>query len=132
MRCDYAFLCDFASDKGNSINALGIGYDLLLAPQLPATHPHFFLVSQLRASVVEVGKKSLGVRLIDEDGQVLLAQDGQLQFERPLYGTESVARLVLGFYMVQIPKYGAYSFHVTVEGLEMARIPFTVVKPPAQ
>ena len=31
MRCDYAFLCDFAQESGGKLYALGIGWSLIQA-----------------------------------------------------------------------------------------------------
>ena len=70
MKVDFAFLCDHAEISGK-INALGIGFDTIYAQQVPARHPYFFLVAQVRASIAEAGDKQLTVRLIDEDGKDL-------------------------------------------------------------
>jgi hypothetical protein len=65
---DFAFICDYAEATGK-INALGIGFDTIFAPNVPTKHPSFFLVVQLRASTVEAGDKQLKISLIDADGQ---------------------------------------------------------------
>ena len=71
MNVDFAFICDYAEATGK-INALGIGFDTIYAPNVPAKHPSFFLVIQLRVNVVEAGEKTLEVRLIDEDGKDII------------------------------------------------------------
>ena len=43
MNLDFAFICDYAEVSGK-INALGIGFDTIYSPKVPAKHPLFFLV----------------------------------------------------------------------------------------
>ena len=71
MNVDFAFICDHAEVAGK-INALGIGFDTMYAPEVPFKHPSFFLVVQVRASAVEAGEKSLEVHMIDEDGKEII------------------------------------------------------------
>lgn len=130
MNCDFAFVCDYAEVTGK-INALGIGFDTIYAPKAPTKHPSFFLVIQLRANVVEAGEKNLEVRLIDEDGaDVIPAIKGKFMIPRPPTGTESVGRIALQLQNVEFPRYGSYSLHAVVEGLEVVRVPLKVSLPP--
>ena len=41
MQVDFAFICDYA-EATNKINALGIGFDTIMAARVPTRHPHFF------------------------------------------------------------------------------------------
>ena len=68
MLVDFAFICDYAEVK-DKINALGIGFDTIYASSVPARHPSFFLVFQIRANIVEAGEKTIKLSLIDEDGK---------------------------------------------------------------
>ncbi|GMU56129.1 hypothetical protein DYH09_06810 [bacterium CPR1] len=129
MTLDFAFLCDYADATGK-VNALGIGVDSIYAPQVPARHPQFFVVVQMRASVVEAGARSFTVCLIDADGRSLLEQNGQFELARPVGGTETNARLVMGFYNVEFPRFGRYSFHIAVDRTELVRIPLNVLPIP--
>jgi len=131
MKIDFAFLCDYAEALAK-INALGIGFDRLIAPQVPARHPHFALVIQLRATVVETGEKTIEVHLIDDDGKsVLPPLRGKFGINRPGEGDlESVGRVVMEFGNVEFPKYGNYSVRAVIEGLEMVNIGFKVIQPP--
>jgi hypothetical protein len=126
MQCDYAFLSDFASDRAGYVTAVGVGIDSLVAPQVPATHPHIFLVAQLRCHIKEVGVKQMKIRLID----ALIEQSGQATFGKPERGEFAVARLVLGFYLLTFQQYGSLNFIIEVEGKELARLPFQVLAPP--
>jgi hypothetical protein len=130
MQIDFAFICDYA-EATNKINALGIGFDTIMVQNTPAKHPTFFLVIQMRASVVEAGEKKFEVHLIDEDGkQIISPLMSTVNVPRPPAGAESTGRIAMRFDNVEFPKYGAYSIHAIIEGHEMVRIPLRVGKPP--
>ena len=130
MNIDFAFVCDYA-EVARKINALGIGFDTIYAPKVPTKHPSFFLVLQVRATVVEAGEKNLEVRLIDEDGKdIIPALRGKFGISRPAVGTESIGRIAMQFQNVEFPRYGSYSLHAAVEGLEMVRVPLKVSPSP--
>ena len=130
MNTDFAFICDYAEVAGK-INALGIGFDTIYAPKVPAKHPSFFLVLQLRASVVEAGEKNLEVHLIDEDGKdIIPVVRGKFSIPKPTVGTESKGRIAMQFHNVEFPRYGSYSLHAMIEGQEMVRVPLKVSPPP--
>ena len=130
MNIDFAFICDYA-DAAAKINALGIGFDTIYAPTLPAKHPLFVLVFQLRANVVEAGEKNLKVSLIDEDGKAIIPDiNGKFVIQKPPEGIESKGRVVLNFSNVEFPQYGSYSIHATIDGYDMINIPLRVAPPP--
>lgn len=130
MQVDFAFICDYA-EATNKINALGIGFDTILAHQVPTRHPTFFLVIQLRATVVESGEKNFEVHLIDDDGrEVIPALKNRINIPRPPSGTESTGRIAMRFDNVEFPRFGSYSIHVLIEGHEMSRIPLRVGQAP--
>ena len=130
MLVDFAFICDYAEVTAK-INALGIGFDTIFAANVPARHPSFFLVVQLRANVVEAGEKNLTISLIDEDGKNIIPDiSSKFTISKPREGTESLARLALQFGMVQFPKYGYYSVHAVIDGHQMINIPLKVSPPP--
>lgn len=132
MKTDFAFICDYAEAAGK-VNALGIGFDTIHAAQMPARHPHFSLVLQLRASVAEAGQKRIQVNLVDEDGKdVLPAVHGQFNLPRAEGRSYTLGRFVMEFNSVEFKSYGAYTVSVAVEGLEVASIPFRVVAPPTK
>ncbi len=130
MNCDFAFVCDYAEVTGK-INALGIGFDTIYVPKVPAKHPSFFLVMQLRANVVEAGEKSLEVRLIDEDGSdIIPTLKGKFDIPKTIGGTESIGRIALQFRDVRFPRYCSYSLHAVVDGHEIVRVQLKVSPPP--
>ena len=130
MQVDFAFICDYAQVAGK-INALGIGFDTILAPTVPCKHPSFFLVIQLRAHAVEAGEKNFKVDLIDEDGKnVIPSLTGKFAISKPAIGMESIGKIAMQFNNVEFPRYGTYSLHAVIEGHEMVRIPLKVARPP--
>lgn len=131
MDVDFAFICDFA-EAGRKINALGIGFDRINAPSVPARHPHFHVVAQIKFSLTEVGPKDMEVRLIDADGQdVIPPIRGQLEVPATSPGAlHAQGRLNIGFGNVEFRQYGQYSVRVTIQGTELINIPFTVAQPP--
>ena len=132
MKLDFAFICDYADASGKKLNALGIGFDTIFSPKVPARHPHFFLVMQLRANVVEAGEKNIEVRLIDEDGtDVIPNLRAKFTIQRPATGTESIGRIALQLQNVEFPRYCSYSLHAVVEGHDMVDISLRVA-PPSQ
>lgn len=130
MQVDFAFICDYA-EATNKINALGIGFDTIMAQKVPTHHPTFFLVIQMRATVVETGEKKFEIHVIDDDGrEIITPLISKLNIPRPPAGTESTGRIAMRFDNVEFPRYGSYSIHVVIEGHEMARIPLRVVQSP--
>ena len=131
MNIDFAFISDFAEASGK-LNALGIGFDTIYAPNLPFRHPHFSLVLQLRASVVEAGQKKIQVNLIDDDGvDVMQPIQGQFNIPKTEHTGPNIGRFVMEFGSVEFKKYGDYSIRVMIENMEMASLAFRVSLPPA-
>ena len=133
MQCEYAFLCDYAAqDASGKTNALGVGWSALTTPDVPCTHEQAAFVARLTGSVAEAGSKKVSFRLIDADGaDVLDPMEADLDFlvdEQSLVGRLDFLAVLSG---VVFPKYGEYAFHLVVDGTEMARAAFTVLKPPA-
>jgi len=129
MRIDFAFLCDYAQG-GPKINALGIGFDVIVAPQVPFRHSHFSLVTQLRASIVEVGQKEVDIHVIDEDGRDLIPSlKTQINVPKPKTGVESITRIVMELANVNFPQYGFYSVRAAIDGMEMINLSFRIAPP---
>ena len=53
MDVDFGFLCDYAQQAASKITALGIGFEIIYAPNVPVRHDSMSLVTRLRASVAE-------------------------------------------------------------------------------
>jgi len=130
---NYAFLCDYADQSGGKLGALGIGFDTIYAPKVPATHAVFFAVISIRFSSTEVGLKQVGMHLIDEDGKAVVPPlDANINVASPppglLYKNQ---RIALAMYGVSFPRYGDYSVRWLLGDQEIKNIPLKVVPPPA-
>lgn len=131
MHVDYAFICDFAEAK-DKVNALGIGFDRIYAPKVPAKHPHFSIVLQLKFNRTEAGTKDVRVHLTDADGMdVIPPIKGQLVVNAPPPGVlEATTRMVMEFGNVEFKKYGDYAVRVNIGGQEIASMPISISVPP--
>jgi hypothetical protein len=133
VEVNFAFLCDYADPSGPKLSALGIGFDIIYAPKVPATHPLFFAVISIKFSTVEVGPKQVGMHLIDEDGRdVVPPVETTINVGSPppgfLYKTQ---RIALGMHGVTFPRYGDYAISWLLGGQEIKSIPLKVAPPPA-
>ncbi len=131
MHLDYAFICDYAEARGK-VNAIGIGFDRIFAPQLPARHPHFSVVMQLRFGSTETGNKPIEIHLIDADGKdVIPPIKGNIDVKAPPPGLlEASSRIVMEFGNVEFKNYGSYSVKVNMNTIEIVSIPIAVAQPP--
>jgi hypothetical protein len=131
MYVDFAFICDYAEAR-DKINAMGIGFDRIFAPKVPAKHPHFSVVVQLKFTRTEAGPKDIQVHLTDADGaEVIPPINGKIVVNVPPPGVmESPTRLVMEFANVEFKTYGDYAIRVDVAAQEMVSIPLSVSAPP--
>lgn len=126
LKVDYAALADYATDRGGAVTACGLGINRLTVAQVPTTHPQLFLVAQLRGE--SAGQRTVQVALLDPQGQPMSQLNGNLQFAR-VDAHSSVARIVLGFYSLQFPRYGDYQFQVAVDQQPLITLTFAVSAP---
>ena len=132
MDIDFAFICDYAQ-VGAKVDALGIGFDVIHATQVPATHRHFSLIAQFRASSAESGDKDIVISLIDADGTDVIPKITSTFNipQAPAGATETLGKIHINFDDVAFLKFSQHSIHVVVQGVEMIRIPLRVAQPPA-
>ena len=128
MKADFAFIADYAAERAGAVGAMGIGIDTLVVPQLPATHPHIFMVVQFRCSTEERELHQITLKLVDCYGETLLNQQGAVDFSAAPPETESVARLIFGLYMLRFSKLGQYHFVVEEKGCVLAKIPLLIIQ----
>lgn len=133
MELSFAFLCDYA-DQSAKMTAVGIGFDTIYAAKVPASHRLMFAVLGVRFTVVEVGPKQLGVRIIDADGtDIAPPMDTTINVEPPPPGfTHRAVRVALGLQGLTFPRYGDYSVRFLIAKQEVANIPLKVTPPPGQ
>ena len=128
MRCDYAFICDFAQDSGGKVSAIGIGWETIFAPSVPVIHPQMSFVASLTGTIAEAGIKNVEFRLINADGGDVLPpmkMDLELVVQEP--ALEGRMNLVVNLNNIEFTKFGKYAMHLVVQGNEMARCSFSVI-----
>ena len=131
MERKFGFLCDFAQDAGGKLTAVGIGIDRIYATDIPTVHANLGIVVAIGYSIAEAGTKHLVIRLLDADGgDIRDSIDIQVPFPAPDGSTLAEARAVVNIQALKLPAYGDYAVHLTVDGLEIARLPFSVAPPP--
>ncbi len=133
MRVDFAFICDYAEAR-EKVNALGIGFERIFASKVPAKHPHFSVVLQLKFTRTEAGPKDVQVHLTDADGtDIIPAINGKIVVNVPPSGIlEGATRLVMEFVNVEFKNYGDYAVRVDVATQEIVSIPLSVAPPPVK
>ncbi len=137
MVVEVAVLADYANvADGGKLNIMGV-FDRITSPTLPAGVPTMVVALRLRLEFQD-GSKSHAIRvyLRDEDGHHLIEGQGEVKSDQIPAGQSRTFSLALPFPNLQFPRYGEYSFVLSWNGEEAARIPFTVVQgetlPPAQ
>ena len=128
MEIPFAFICDAADVAGGKVHAMGIGFDTIVATEVPTIHPVFYFVAQFKASITEMGEKPATLRLIDDDGQDIVAPVHLLvHIQPPTPGQlKTTGWIAWRFVGTVFPSYCEYSLHLTVSGHEMVRIPVRV------
>lgn len=130
METEFAFLCDYAQQDAK-LNAIGIGWDTIMAPELPVRHTIMTFVARLRGSVAETGIKDVTLRIIDADGQDLIPPvEQQMQFNVQSPALFGFLNVVVQLGGLEFQTYGAYAIHLLLSGNELARAGFQVAQPP--
>ena len=126
----FQFLADYAVEQGGKVHAVGAGFDTIVATVIPVRHEQMTLVCSIKHSSTETGTKHLAATIIDADGKpVTPPLGGDTVLQRPQNGPEGTIRLIIRWMNVDFPQYGAYSARVTLDGVQVADVGFTVVRP---
>ncbi len=133
MDVAFAFVCDYA-ENSSKLTAVGIGFDTIYAPDVPLTHPAFYVVAAFRFKAVEAGQKTIEVHMIDADGGAVVPPlRTQVEIARPQAGyTHRTQRIALGLHGVTFPAYGDYEVSWLIDGHEATMIPLKISPPPSQ
>lgn len=132
-----AFLADSVQASGGKLHALGVGWRVLHAQAIPTRHDRVGIGVMVRTSPGEAGAHRLTVVLTDPDGRPRTfgaGPDGRartgldLPFNAP--EGEGTATLALNLDGLVLEKEGAYSFVLSVDGTEHARLPFRLQTKP--
>ncbi len=134
MEVNFAFLCDYASQSGGKMTAVGIGINTIYAAKVPHKHPLFFSVLNIKHSSTEIGPKQVGMHLIDEDGNpVIPPLDATINVSSPPTGlVYTNQNIVLQMRDVVFPDYGDYTVSWLLGGQEIKTVPLRVASPPAR
>lgn len=133
MKLTSVMLADAAQVQSGKLFVLGGGFDTISVRSLPATHRSLSL-----AMVAEVGPDErqrdleLHISLIDEDGTPIgVEAEGKLRVGAPPNlppGSPSVVPIVSPFHNITFPAAKGYTFVVSLDDTELARIRFRVVQ----
>ena len=133
MNLDLVLIADMANiDAVGKFNIVG-EFNAVLSPKLPARPPAITLVARIVAATPEGKKHKVGIALIDADGnQIARIPDQDVEFSSTIPGStgDLRAQLVLTIAGAQFDHYGAYQFHILVDGRSIGERTFHVVQPP--
>ena len=129
MKVRFAALADYSNtSQEGKLNILGV-FDVIYCLQFPAAHNAMQLVMRFEADVSERGQqKEVEVRLIKDDGEVLLRLGGHLSVPAAEPGQFLISNQVLVFQNVLFPRPGYYQFDIYIEGIKKSETPLKVVQ----
>lgn len=141
-----AFVADSVTSVESKLYALGAGWNVINAPQLPARHARIGLGVMVHVPYMATNEMHrFDVRLDDADGRRVALADappgtpsedgklyvlsGQFTVGRPALlpaGDEQIVVLALNFDGVVFTKADAYNFVIEIDGEECKRLPIRV------
>lgn len=131
LRLDFAVLADYALvDQQGKLSVLGI-FQHVWVGSFPATHPRTHLVIRVRGRRTEIGRHSIRIRFVDDQGEELMGGEGNVQFAEPASGVTEVEAGAVLVFDVPLPRPGAYAFEIEIEGGGVTRVPMTVGRAPS-
>ncbi len=110
---------------------IGIWRHVMMS-QLPGVHPRAHLVLLLVGERGDVGEHRVGLALVDPTGVVRLEHHGGIQMREVDPGVDRVEAPGVVVLDLPIGAEGPHAIVVTLDGVEAARVPFTVSRPPPQ
>lgn len=130
MEVPLAVLADAANvSREGKLNIFGI-FGRIIASNFPSLHPQMQLVLTFEAESVEGGQeKKIEVRLMDGDGNMVLAITGTLKVPKaknPAYPI--VINHIFPLPGVPFPKAGDYAFKILVNGETKKTVPLLVAQ----
>ncbi|MGH7629204.1 MAG: DUF6941 family protein [Gemmatimonadales bacterium] len=125
MHVDFAVLADYALiDQQGKLSVLGI-FQHVWVSEFPAVHPRTHLVLRVRGRRTEIGRHTIRIRFVDEQGSELLGGDGTVQFGEPPAGVTDVEAGAVLVFDVPLPNTGQYAFEIVLDGEPAMRVPLT-------
>ncbi|MGA1237837.1 MAG: DUF6941 family protein [Limisphaerales bacterium] len=135
MDVQVAALCDAATDYSGKLNLLGT-FDTIVAPKLPAVHPHCSIALRIVFNRIEEGQHTIRINLVDEDGQSVMPNI-DIPAEINFNGDASILsrNFIINIQHLKLAKAGHYGIHVAIDGRHQSSIPLVVrlsPQPPQQ
>lgn len=133
MEVALAVLADHANiSREGKLNILGI-FDTIFARDFPAIHPQALLIVRFEADISEAGsKKPIEIRLIDEDGAVILTVTGEVTLGKPEPGEIMQANALLTLTNIVFPHPGRFTFKIHVNQEYKGEVALRVQQPREQ
>jgi hypothetical protein len=95
-------------------------------PHFPAVHPRAHLVLRVRGRRTEIGEHAMRIRFVDDEGTTLVEGSGSVHFGEPPAGVTDVEAGAVLVFDLPLPRPGAYSFEIALDGNDEYRVPLTV------
>lgn len=127
IRAECFMPCDGAQEANGKLHILGGGWDTLLGSSFPLTHNQFALAIRLAVPWVEANRpRAFRIELRDEDGRSILPApiEGTFTVGRPptaMEGDDLPVLLAVTLVQITFPTPGIYTFHLLVDGEEVAK-----------
>jgi hypothetical protein len=122
LKVNFAHVCDYASiSREGKLSVMGI-FAQVFAITLPGGIPMMYLAFEIDASASELDRPfKLEIRLADADGGIIASVEGEAAFgvlpgQTLPKGERAKNSQVMALGGLQLPKWGAYSFSIFLNG----------------
>ena len=132
MEKQLALIADSANiSVEGKLNILG-EFDTVFATSEPVTHPALWFIAKLSFGSADAGKHNFLLRLVDDDGNTILAPlTGVLEIQAPgvgFSGDRASLPVIIGAQNITLPRFGRYTFELRVDERIVAEVPLYVRK----
>lgn len=126
MQIELAFLCDAATESAGKLNALGIGIDRLIVPELTQQHRRLTLVTRLVFGLEDQGDREFAIELVGPDGSAVAPRvQGQLHVNVGETATMR-ANVIIEVANAQFTVAGPHEAKLSLDGTELVALPLEV------
>lgn len=128
---NFLVICDSViKDDSGKLSLIGI-YNVVQTKQLPAVHPKFVLVGNIKILDESIDKISVKIELIDGTGKIINSDIPSIEVTSITKNDFSKVRehnIIYEIGMVKFDKEGKYAFRVTADLEEIGDAEFFLVK----
>jgi len=126
MDVQVAVLCDAATDYGGKLNLLGT-FDTIVAPKLPAVHPHCSIALRVVFNRIEEGQHKVRMNFVDEDGGSIMP-GVDIPADVTFSGEASILsrNFIINIQHLKFEKAGHYGIDIAIDGRHETSIPLQV------